>query len=329
MAEHPLAKLAGALGVVASAGCATISAPVDRGVKQGGFAARVEAAAVRPNRETRIAVVVETMPTGVKLLEASLSASSREPCGGTPATGFARSAAASPDEPLRPDERIVLEFPDSVSSQLSEPGPRLDLLLESPRGTRRCLPVPLVDGARKLDWQVDQRFTAGLDFSLEGYTDRVGSITQIVAFTVTFGVWLDRYRLEAGVGVGGAACPEDTCPVEDENSDYRVDYSTVVPFHAGAQTPLLEAGEVSFGVGLRYRAVKLVADTYESHEAYWAHGPVIAPYIGAILPGVEKGWGGSRRALIGAEIPVGYVIAANGERAVSIGFNLRSFVTAF
>jgi hypothetical protein len=305
----------------------TVSANVGRTVTQGSFSTHVERVAARPSKETRMAVVVEEVPSDVKLLEASVSAGAVAPCGGIRATRLARTAATSAEAPLRADERIVLGFPAEAMAPLSEPGARLDLLLESSQGTRRCVPVPLVSQNRKLDWQIDQRFTAGVDLSLEGYPSRIGSIQQLAAFTATFGVWLDRYRLEAGIGLGGAGCPDDTCPVDSADGDMKIDYTTIVPFHAGVQTPIWEGGELSVGLGLRYRAAKLAADTYEGRESTWMHGPVAAPYFAAVSPVDPRGWGGSRVGLAGLEVPVGYVFAENGDRAVGIGFNIRMFFT--
>jgi hypothetical protein len=95
------------------------------------------------------------------------------------------------------------------------------------------------------------------------------------------------------------------------------------------QTAIWEAGEWSFGVGARYRVIKLGADTHDGRVSFWSHGPVLAPYVAAVLPvSPQTKFGGSRVGLIGFEVPVGYVMTDDGEHTFSVGVNLRSFFTA-
>lgn len=312
----------------ATLGCATVSAPIGRTVTRGEVTAHVERTSARTVRETRVAVVMQRVPPGVSLLGAFVATDGAPYCAGTHADRFSRSGAADDKAPLSNGERVILEFPPAALDTLTAPSPRLDLLVGSAKGTRRCIPLPLVDGERTLAWEYDQRFTVGVDLSLEGFTHGLAPVTQLATIALTVGMWIDRVRLDVGVGVGGAGCPDDYCKVEDPEAS-KIDYKTVVPVHAGVEIPLWEAGEFSVGVGARYRAVKLAADTFAAHESFWAHGPVLAPYVAAVMPATPDGLGGSRLGFAGFEVPVGYVMAENGEHAVSAGVNLRMFFTAW
>jgi hypothetical protein len=312
----------------ATMGCATVSAPIGRTVTRGEVTARVEKAASRPVRETRVAVVMERVPPGTKLLGAFVATDGEPFCEGAHADMFSRSGAQDQTAPLSNGERVILEFPPAALDTLTSPSPRLDLLVGSAQGTHRCIPLELTDGERALDWEYDQRFTVGVDLSLEGFTNSLGSVTQLATIGLTAGMWIDRVRIDVGVGVGGAGCSDRYCEVEDPEES-KIDYTTVFPLHAGVEVPVWEAGEFSFGVGARYRAVKLAADTRVGRESFWAHGPVLAPYLAAVVPVTPYGLGGSRLGFAGVEVPVGYFMAENGEHAVSVGFNLRMFFTTF
>ena len=309
-------------------GCTTLQAPVDRTIGRGEFSAHVERAAARQGKEVRLALVLKRVPAGTKLLRAYASGEGWIYCSGPQAAKLSRSAAPTASDPLRSDERVVLEFPAEALDRLVGPAPRVDLLVESARGTHRCMPLELTENDQKLEWDYDQRFTVGLDMAVEGYTNPLGPFSRLVPFEGTLGLWLGRYRLELGAGVGGAGCDEKYCVVEEKDSS--IDYKTVYPMHAGVQTALWEKGEYSFGVSARYRAVKLLADTRTGRESAWTHGPLVVPYLGAALP-VVKGTslGGSRGALIGFELPLGFAMAENGKRSLSIGIGMRSFFTAF
>lgn len=312
-----------------SLGCGSFTAPIRRTVARPGMTARVESASARHTNEVRVAFVVERAAPGLKLLQASVSAGSEQPCSGFVAPLLSRSGAPSVSEPLKTNERIVLEFPSEAMDTLVAEAPRLDLLVESKRGTHRCIPLELAEGRRRLEWGYDQRFTIGLDVSLEGFTNWNAPVSSLVGFVPTFGAWVGRFRLEIGAGIGGAGCTDSFCPI-DQEAESKVDYTTVFPLHAGIEAPVFEVGEFSFGVGARYRAVKLAADTYEGRQRFWAHGPVLAPYFAAMTPQwTEAKLGGSRLGLIGLEVPLGYTLAENGEDAFSIGFNVRSFFTSF
>jgi hypothetical protein len=315
------------VAAVAAPGCASFSAPIDRTLTRGEVTARVEKASARHGNEVRLAVAVERLPPGLKLLRASVGDASGSYCGGVQALMLARSAAPTLGEPLASGERIVLEFPETALPALAGMGPRLDLLVESSKGTRRCLPFELTSSEGRLSWSYDQRFTLGLDIALERYTEQLGAVVSTAFFVPTLGMWVDRFRFEVGAGVGGAACPESRCEVVDSESD--TDESTVFPLQAGVQTPIWEYSAFGVGVGARYRAVKLAADTRQGRETYWAHGPVLAPYF-AIVPAESPGpnLGGSRLGLLGFEVPLGYVMA-DGEHTFSFGVNMRSFFTSF
>jgi len=309
-------------------GCSAIRAPVDRTLTRGDVTAHVEEAGVRLT-ETRVALSVQRVPPGLKLLKASLSASSAPYCEGIDAEKLGRRAGAGASEPLASNERLVLEFPEKALNVAVGPAPRLDLLVQSAQGTTRCLPFSLTAGEAPLDWTSAQHFTLGLDMALEGYPQRIGSVAHTVLFLGTVGAWVDRFHFVVGAGIGGAECPEDRCHV-DEKTDGNFNESTVFPVQAGVQTVLWEPSEWSVGVSARYRVVKLLADAHEGHESYWAHGPALAPYVALVMPPLgNTGLGGSKQAFLGLEVPVGYTFAENGDHSLSVGIVISTFVTAF
>lgn len=309
----------------AALGCASFSAPIDRTVTRGAVTTRLETASGLNDKEPRVSIVVERVPEGVKLLQASVRTDADTFCDGVQATKLSRSGAPRAADPLRPGERIVFEFHAGALTPLSAPGPRLDLLIESAKGTRRCIPLELTEGRTKLEWDYDQRFTLGGDLGVEAYTTGVGPVSYLAGFVGTFGAWVDRFRFELGAGIGGAGCPADYC--EPGDAQGNADESRVFPFHLGVQTPFYETSFLSFGLGARYRIVKLRADTREGEQSFWAHGPLAAPYVAIVTPPGDNQLGGSRLGMLGVELPVGYAMAETGEQSVSFGFNLRIFVT--
>lgn len=311
-----------------SVGCVTHSAEVRRTVEVGQLTARIESAGARV-RDVRVAMVTERVPPAVKLLRAWIASGGEPYCSGFEGTRFGRGADRPATEPLREGERLVLEFPGRALTSLVEPEPRVDLLLESEKGTRRCVPLLLTSRGARLAWQTDQDFTAGTDFSIEAYPSRLGPVSALASWMGTFGVWLGEYRVEVGAGIGGAGCPDDSCPV-DNPEDMSIDYTTVFPLHAGVHTPLWESSVTSIGIGFRYRAVKLAADTFSGRESFWVHGPVLVPVIGAgAEPIPSTDLGGARSFFVGLELPIGYAFSETGEQSLSVGLSLRTFFLTF
>lgn len=324
---HRAATFLAPCAVFLVGGCASVRAPVDRTLTRGGVTAHVEEAGAR-FKETRVALTVQRVPPGMKLLRASLSASSGAYCEGLQSEKLGRRAGAAADEPLGTNERLVLEFPEKAVDVALGPAPRLDLLVQSARGTMRCLPFPLTAGEEPLDWSSAQHFTLGLDIALEAYTQPIGAVAHTALFFGTLGAWVDRFHFVVAAGIGGAECPKGRCPVDSDNPNFNE--STVFPLQAGVQTALWEPSEVSVGLSARYRVVKLVADTLQGRESYWAHGPVLAPYAAIVMPPLgNTGLGGSKQGFLGLEVPVGYTFAANGDRSLSVGVVVSTFVTAF
>jgi len=313
---------------VAAMGCGTVSTPIARTVTGGGVTAHVEKASSRPLRrplsETRVSVVLQRVPPATKLLGAFVAGDGQPYCDEKHAGTLERSPARDAAAPLSNGERVELAFPAGARSALTGPAPRLDLLVLAADGTQRCIPLALTDGERRLAWAYDQRFTVGADLSLEGFTSSLGSVTQLTTIALTVGMWLDRVRIDVGVGAAGAGCPERYCEVEGSS---KIAYTTVFPVHAGVEVPLWEVGDFSLGLGARYRAVKLGADTHAGRERFWAHGPVLAPYVAAVVPVTPDGFGGSRLGFGGIELPISYWMTDTGEHAASIGVNLRMFFT--
>lgn len=312
--------------LVGSSGCVSLSAPLNRHVEHGALAAQLERAGARPAGETRLSLVLSRVPPGARLIGAALSESPVAFCNEGLAKSIGRDARAEGD-PLRRGDRLTLEFADSALVTLSEPEAHLDLLLVSEAGTERCFRLPLGAGVQ---WSYDQRFTVGLDLSVERFVGESGPVSQIVTVPITLGAWVGATRFELGAGLGGAGCPEEHCDI-DEKANTKINYSTFWPMHAGVQRALWEGGESSVGLAGRYRVMKLAADTRdEGRFSAWAHGPVIAPYYGLGPPVLGKiGVGGSRTGLLALEIPIGYVFGAGAENVVSLGVNLRVFATSF
>jgi hypothetical protein len=75
----------------------------------------------------------------------------------------------------------------------------------------------------------------------------------------------------------------------------------------------------------------LSANPFSSVGFERAHNPMLAPYIAWVpaIPASGSGIGGAREGLLGLEVPVGYVLSDNGDRAVSIGASFRVLFTVF
>ena len=317
---HGLALVAGCL-----TGCFSHATQIDRHVERGDVRVHVQSARAAPAGDVRLTAVFERVPRNVGLLRATLGSVPVGSCeAGLDAEQLGRSQARTVDAALVPGERITFGFHNPAFPYLLGAEPRLDLLLLTPLGSQRCIPIPLSE-QRELYWEPVERWTFGVGFSLEGFTDRIGAVSQIVTLPLEVGVWLGDYHLELGAGFGGAGCSEDRC--EAPSPDQTINYSTIFPIHAGVRRALFEWSELSLGAQLRYRAMQLAADTFQGPERYWIHGPVLSPYIAAV-PAVHEGAskvGGSRAALVGLDVPIGYVFAETGQRALSVGFNLTLF----
>jgi hypothetical protein len=323
--------LALALGSVA---CTSAHAPIDLTVQRDKLRVEITELAipteVPDRRRLQVALrIAETAPN-TKLLRAVLGPHADGYCfQGVNADRIGRSGPTDAGTALTPGERVVLEFRFDAVAIAAEPSAHLNLLLETPNGARRCVTLPLGDGQSAPEWEYDQRFSVGIDLGLEGFTAGLGSVRQIVAMPLSLGVWFDAYHLELSGGLLGAGCPDDRCKVP-EDTEARIDYSTSWLFAAGLERPLWEHAEWSFGFGVRYRALHLVADTFEGRESFWAHGPVLTPRFGAGMDLDEHtGLGGSRSGFAGIEVPVGYLFAENGDRSLSVGVTLRFFFTVF
>ena len=316
---------AGCLVAPLLAGCVSYSSEIRREVTRGDLTVAVERARQPTRKTARVDLTVTSIPPDVRLVEATLSHSARSFCGGPRATDFGRAGGRPKDAPLVKGERFSLEF--ETVEPLEGDAPHLDLLLGTPHGTRRCVSVPLTAPGRHLSWETKERFTVGVDIGIEGFSASLGPVATLVSIPVELGVWFGRYHLEVGAGPAGAGCRDTACPVD---SDKHIDYSTVFPVFAGVRYNAWESGEYAVGVDLRYRAAKLAADTFQGRETYWMQGPVIAPYVAAVMPVSSDGSkGGAREALIGLDVPLGYAFAENGKHAFSFGVNLALFFTAF
>jgi hypothetical protein len=282
------------------------------------------------NRGLQVALQVAESAPNTRLLRAVLSSYADGYClDGAHATRLGRSGQSNGSAPLARGERLVLEFSSGAIDIAAEPNAHLNLLLESPTGTRRCVTLPVGDGRRELEWRYDQRFTVGLDFGIEGFPARLASVDRFIFAPLSLGVWVDRYHLDWFGGIAGSGCPEDSCPV-DEEAEEHIAYATSWVLGAGIERSLWERNESSVGVGVRYRVLHLAADTFEGRESFWAHGPVIAPRLGVATPFHERTRiGGARSGLIGFEVPIGYLFADDGERSLSVGFTVRSYFTVF
>ena len=320
---------------LASSACTSIRADVDQTVQRDRLRVEIQELALPPtediaNRRLQMAIQIADSAPNNKLLRAVLGSYADGYCAkGVEADRIGRSGSSDPSAPLAPGERLTLEFPDGAIGIVAAPNAHVNLLLESPNGARRCVTLPLAEGQRALEWRYDQRFTLGLDFSIEGLPARLGSVDRFFVLPLSLGVWLDGYHLQLLGGIAGAGCPEDSCAVNEE-ADEHINYSTAWMLGAGVDRPLWEHKESSVGISVRYRALHLAADTFDGRESFWAHGPVIAPYLGVVTPLDQRTrTGGARNALIGFDLPVGYLFAGNGQRSLSLGFAARSYFTVF
>jgi hypothetical protein len=329
--NHDIARVAiCAVAALTAAGCVTYSAQLDRRLQRGGALVTVDSAIAKRNDQSRVVLTVGGVPEGVKLLEASLSAEDDFPCSSQAiADAIGRSSGRGAKEALVAGERISLGFPKGTFGFLTQNMSRLDLLVETPKGAQRCIPIPLREGEAEIEWQARERWTLGLDISLEGFTDRIGSVTQFLTFPFTVGYWLDSTHLEIGGGIASSGCPDSSC--EPESEDMRINYTTSYLLLAGLDRPFFETGEFSLGGGFRYRVMYMAADTFGGYESYWMHGPVLTPYIGAVppIPKGSRGIGGARQALVGLEIPIGLAFSQDEELCLTLGANLRMRFTFF
>jgi hypothetical protein len=317
-------------GAFACVSCVSATAPIERTVKRGGLTAHVEKAGTRPGGEVRFALVLQRVPPGTKLLGASFSAERLSLCGGLHASTFGRSGSTDAQSPLRSGERLVIDFHSADPGAFFEPGAHLDLLLGGTDGRQRCYQLPLADAAQPLAWDVDQKFTIGVDVGAEGFTRSLNGVTHLIGFPLTLGVWLDTWHVSAGAAVAGAGCTKQYCPpARDGQNNETTNFSTIAAYQVGVTKPIHEWGELSFGVGARYRAMKLSADTYAGNVDVLAHGAVLAPYLGVVPPMNRGKLSGARTVLLGVDLPVGYMMTEDGELAATIGLSLRFLCTAF
>jgi hypothetical protein len=324
------AILATTFSVLGAAGCVGYRAEVARDIQRGEVTVRVQEITGRPQRggETRVDMVVREVPPGLRLRGASVSGFKQSFCEGVPASKLGREAGRGVAAPLVPGEHLSLAFDPIGMYLLALPSPRLDLSVETARGARRCVSLPLADAGKPLRFDARQRFTVGVDLSFEGFPAELGPVSQVLTFPLQVGMWIDRYHLEVGAGIATAGCPESHCQRPSEQQ--RINYATAVPIFAGVRMIAWEYHELSIGAALRYRAIRLAADTFEGHRTFWMQGPVLAPYIGSAMPFLHLGArdaGGAREDLIAIEIPVGYAFAENGERSVSVGANFTTLFT--
>lgn len=317
------------LGACLLAGCVSYRASIQKDVRRGDFDVRVEEATGRRGNQSRLTLVMQRVAAEVRLARASLSADSGSVCEGIEATRMGREGGRPADAPLANGEWITLEFSGGGLQTMAAKGAHLDLLVRTSQGKFRCVSLPLEKEGRPLEWEALERFGFGIDLSLEGYPSELGPVSQIVTFPVEFGVWAGRVRFDVAAGIAGAGCPETHCAAPSQ--DQKINYANSWPILAGARMPLYESGEWSFGAGLHYRGIRLAADTFAGHEAFWAHGAVFAPYVGAAAPVAKdgSGMGGAREGLIALEVPIGYAVAENGRHSLSVGVNLAWMFPAF
>lgn len=323
-------RLGALLAVASSSGCMTYVAQIDRHVTRGDVSVHVQSARADVTGDLRMSVVLERVPPNVRLMNATVVYGSSLCEAGYHARALGRDPLRAVEHALSPRERLTFGFDHGAFEVLAyDDRSHLDLLLSTPLGSPRCIPLPL----SKVDWEPVQRWTIGLGLSLEGFTNSLGAVAKIIAAPLELGVWVDDYHLELGAGIGGAGCPKDRC--EPPSEEQLIKYNTIYPLYVGVRRSLVSwstrllgsAERFGFGGTLRYRAMKLEADTYQGHEQFWMHGPQLIPYFGhlGIVPeGLKKGRGASLLAL---EVPIGYAFAENGERAVSLGFNVAMFFT--
>jgi hypothetical protein len=330
---HPwVCSFLGALVSFGMTGCFSYTARLGPEVRRGDVRvlpveARTRATRLAPPSrfDTTVWVKVTGVPANVRLREATLASAGAAPCSGPVAARLGREEGRGATAPLVAGETLAFEFALADLGAFAA-HPSLDLLVETPLGAQRCVSVPLSDDRANVAWEPRRRFTVGLDLSLEGLTAEVGSVDRLVTVPISVGVWLGKYQVHVGAGIAGVGCPEPHCAT---TADSKINYATSVPVIAGVRRILYESGELSLGVGLRYRAMRLVADTFEGRTATWMHGPILAPYIGAGTPVRTDGsdLGGAREALVAFELPVGYGVTTDGEHTVSIGVNLSMLLS--
>jgi hypothetical protein len=99
----------------------------------------------------------------------------------------------------------------------------------------------------------------------------------------------------------------------------------------GVGRSILHVGGFGVDAVLRYRVMTLPADTIAGPELVVGHGPGIEPIVALVAPPEKEvpDTGGSREALLGVGVPVGYVFADDGRGSVFWGLDFRLFFTAF
>jgi hypothetical protein len=319
--------------------CASYTATIDHVVRRGDIGVTLESASWTRGEgsETRLKMVVDRVPREVGLLDAHVTPPGVPPCGDMPTAGalVGRQSSRPPDAPLEAGERLTLGFSGGLSRLYGYgESPRLDLVLQTPGKNARCVPIPMQDDGRPLHFSADQHLAIGGMIAVEGFTNQLGPVTNIVTFPVVLGAWLGDYRVEVVPGLVVAGCSRDRCPPPSDSNDSnnsKMSYSPGFSIAAGVGRALIEGVvqnlTASFGVTLRYRAMLLSAKTFGGQQQFWTHGPVLAPYVG-LVPAIGNGVGGVRELLMGLELPVGYAFAENGDRAVTVGGALTVLVTA-
>jgi hypothetical protein len=309
-----------------ASGCVSYHAPLQTKVQRGELDVVVESVSGQAVGDSRVVLSLRAVPEGSRLLDASIRAPDGAPCGeGLYATAWGRSSGEKHDQPLVAGETISLALPSEALEALAKHPSRLDLSLRTAQGEPRCIPIPISDEPDGLELEPSARFTASLEFGLEGFPNRLGSVQQIISFPLVLGAWIDRVHAKAGAGLLGAGCPDTLCPIDD-GSESKIDYSHGYTLLAGADTVLWEAGEIGVGLGLHYRAALLSADTFagQNSEEFWMHGPVLAPAFLVVMPVLKPhSIGGSRVGQIAFEVPIGYAITSDHGSSVSLGFALR------
>ena len=310
-------------------GCVRYLAPVERDFERGDVVFHVESVAARRLGEAHVVLATRRVPAGVTLLRATVSDVPRACEDGAYATRLGRDRASTPEAPLVAGERMTLTFAEGSLATLAGAPAHLELLLRAHNGKVRCLALALADSGAPLAFEAQERWTLGLEGSIEAFARHIGPVSQVVLLPAALGVWIDDVHVNAGGGFAWAGCPETHCarPTEDQT----INYATGFLGFAGAGMSLYERGEFALGASFRYRVFTLPADTRAGREEHWAHGPVLSPFVAAVAPPATPSdeMKGSREALIGLEVPVGYAFAENGERAVTVGGNLRTFLTIF
>jgi hypothetical protein len=313
------------LAVLLASGCVSYRAQIGREVHRGDFAARVDS--VVTNRKTGAVLFdVLDVPSDVRLLGGGLSGPSDLPCEGGGAYRFGRAPARPADAPLSRGDHISLETGSIIGRWQRDPT-RLDLVLQAGSGDPRCMPLPFADAGDAPTLEARERFTVGIDMLALWFVHRLGPVNAVVWFPATFGAWLGPMHVEVGGGAGATECPKSMCQVrQGETSREAGSY----PVFAGIDTPLVELGEITLGLGARYTAAYLSAYTFGGHESFWIHSPQLTPYVAAVPPVVRpRAVGGAREALIGFEVPIGYAFSTKHGGALSIGIGLRIQATVF